>query len=76
MRKLPPIGVGRTLSLVTVFQAMIRRRSPTDLDPRLERTKSSQVASFASSVVKDKAAVSAAITWPWSNGQAEGRSQS
>jgi hypothetical protein len=31
------------------------------------------VASFANGVIKDQAAVSAAITSPWSNGQTEGQ---
>ena len=59
--------------LIAAFQAMIRRRSPANLDPWLERAKSSLVASFANGVIKDKAAVSAAITLPWSNGQTEGQ---
>ncbi len=53
--------------LIAAFQVMIRRRSPADLDPWLERAKSSLIASFAGGVVKDKAAVSAAIALPWSN---------
>ena len=40
---------------------------------RLERAQSSLVASFASGVLKDRAAVAAAITSPWSNGQTEGQ---
>jgi len=39
----------------------------------LPRARSDLVASFANSVVKDQAAVSAAITSPWSNGQTEGQ---
>ena len=52
---------------------MIRTRSPAHLDPWLECAKSSLVASFANGVVKDKAAVSAAVALPWSNGQTEGQ---
>ncbi len=59
--------------LVAAFQIMIRRRSLADLDPWLERAKSSLVASFASGVIKDKAAVSAAISLSWSNGQTGGQ---
>jgi hypothetical protein len=51
---------------------MIRTRSPAHLDPWLECAKSSLVASFANGVVKDKAAVSAAVALPWSNGPTEG----
>uniref|UniRef100_Q07SW5 Transposase IS204/IS1001/IS1096/IS1165 DDE domain-containing protein n=1 Tax=Rhodopseudomonas palustris (strain BisA53) TaxID=316055 RepID=Q07SW5_RHOP5 len=59
--------------IVTAFHAMIRKKSHTDLDAWLERASSSPVASFANGVTKDKAAVSAAITSAWSNGQTEGQ---
>jgi transposase len=52
---------------------MIRKKSLADLEPWLERAQTSLVASFANGVVKDKKAVSAAITSPWSNGQTEGQ---
>jgi len=44
-----------------------------DLDLWLERACASLVASFANGVIKDKAAVNAAITTSWSNGQTEGQ---
>jgi len=44
-----------------------------DLDPWLVQARSSLVNSFANGIIKDKAAVSAAITSPWSNGQTEGQ---
>jgi transposase len=59
--------------IIAAFQAMVRRKSLADLEPWLERAQSSLVASFANGVIKDKAAVSAAITSPWSNGQTEGQ---
>jgi transposase len=59
--------------IIDGFQAMVRRRSPDDLDPWLERACSSLVASFANGVIKDKAAVATAISSPWSNGQTEGQ---
>lgn len=59
--------------VIAVFQAMIRKKSLTDLDPWLERARSSLVASFANGVIKDRAAVAAAIVSPWSNGQTEGQ---
>jgi transposase len=59
--------------LVASFQAMVRKKSLADLEPWLERARASLVASFANGVSKDKAAVSAAITSPWSNGQTEGQ---
>jgi transposase len=59
--------------VIGAFQAMIRKKSLADLEPWLERARSSLVASFANGVVRDKAAVSAAISSSWSNGQTEGQ---
>jgi transposase len=59
--------------LIARFQAMVRTKSLSDLELWLEQARSSLVASFANGVTKDKAAVSAAITSPWSNGQTEGQ---
>jgi transposase len=47
--------------IIAAFQAMIRKKSLAELGPWLERARSSLVASFANGVVKDQAAVSAAI---------------
>ena len=59
--------------IIAGFQAMLRKRSVDTLQPWLERAGSSLVASFANGVLKDKAAVAAAITSPWSNGQTAGQ---
>jgi transposase len=59
--------------VVAAFQAVIRKKSLPDLEPWLERARSSLVAAFAKGVAKDWAAVSAAISSPWSNGQTEGQ---
>ena len=59
--------------VVADFQAMIRRKAPAELDPWIERAKTSLVAALANGVTKDKAAVSAALSSSWSNGQAEGQ---
>jgi hypothetical protein len=59
--------------IVAAFQAMIRMKCVADLEPWLERARTSLVASFANGVIKDQAAVAAAITSPWSNGQTEGQ---
>jgi transposase len=59
--------------IVEGFHAMIRRKAEADLDPWIERTLVSLVASFASGIVKDIAAVRAAIVSHWSNGQTEGQ---
>lgn len=59
--------------VIAAFQAMIRRKSLTDLQPWLERAWTNLVASFVNGVIKDEAAVAAAITSGWSNGQTEGQ---
>ncbi len=59
--------------VTTASQAMVRKRSLAVLEPWLERAQVSLLASFANGVLKDKAAVAAAITSPWSNGQTEGQ---
>jgi transposase len=59
--------------VVADFQAMIRRKARAELDPWIERAKSCLVAALANGVTKDKAAVTAAISSGWSNGQTEGQ---
>jgi transposase len=59
--------------LIAEFHVMIRRKAEEGLTPWIERARISLVASFASGVVRDEAAVRAAITSPWSNGQTEGQ---
>jgi transposase len=59
--------------LIADFHIMIRRKAVAGLISWIERTCSSLVASFASSIAKDEAAVGAAIMLPWSNGQTEGQ---
>src|SRR5690606_18362337 len=57
--------------IISTFQAMIRKKIVTDFEPWLARANSSLIASFANGVVKDRTAVVAAISSPWSNGQTE-----
>ena len=59
-------------SLVDRFHVMIRKRS-LDLDGWISDASPSLIASFASGIRKDRQAVAAAITLPWSNGQTEGQ---
>jgi transposase len=54
----PPLVEAR--EIIAAFQAMVRNKVDAEL------------ASFAGGVAKDEAAVRAAITLPWSNGQTEG----
>ena len=59
--------------IISGFQAMIRKKIVADLEPWLARASSSLIASFASGIAKDRTAVVAAISSPWSNGQTEGQ---
>ena len=67
----PPLVEAR--DVIAAFQGMIRKRSLPDLEPWLVLAQASLVASFAAGVAKDLAAVAAAISLPWSNGQTEGQ---
>ncbi len=59
--------------LMERFHAMIRRKIVDDLEPWITEASASLIASFANGIARDKAAVRAAITEPWSNGQTEGQ---
>jgi transposase len=50
-----------------------QRQTEAAFIPWIEHGRASLVASFASGVAKNEAAVRAAITSPWSNGQTEGQ---
>ena len=59
--------------LIDRFHAMIRKKTASDLEPWMADADISLLASFASGIGRDRAAVTAAIIEPWSNGQAEGQ---
>jgi transposase len=59
--------------IIAEFHMMIRRKAEAGFAPWIERARNSLVASFAGGVGRDEAAVRAAITSPWSNGQTEGQ---
>jgi transposase len=59
--------------LIERFHTMIRNKIAADLDPWTADASASLIASFANGIKRDKAAVYAAITEPWSNGQTEGQ---
>lgn len=67
----PSLVAARTL--IEQFQAMIRTKNEVELASWLQSAKDSLVASFAKGVTNDEAAVRAAITSTWSNGQTEGQ---
>jgi transposase len=58
-------------ALVDRFQTMIRQKATTELEPWINQSRGSLIASFATGIANDKAAVHAAIVLPWSNGQVE-----
>jgi transposase len=58
---------------IAAFQTLIRRGREADLTSWIARARQSLVASFANGIAKDEAAVRAAITLLWSNGQTEGQ---
>ena len=68
---IPPLTEER--EIIGSFHTMIRKKAAASLDPWLERARTSLVTSFANGIVKDLAAVRAAIVSPWSNGQTEGQ---
>jgi transposase len=59
--------------VIAAFQEMIRAKDVASLSSWLERAAGSLVASLGKVVNKDRAAVSAALSSPWSNGQTEGQ---
>ena len=59
--------------VVGAFQTMVRAMAPDRLEGWLTRADTRLVASFARGVGHDRAAVLAAITLPWPNGQTEGQ---
>jgi transposase len=60
-------------NLIDRFHSMIRKAVAADLDPWIIDASASLLASLATGITKDKAAVRAAIAEPWSNGQTEGQ---
>ena len=60
-------------ALITRFHSMVRQKAEASLDLWLADGATSLIASFTNGVARDVAAVRAAITQPWSNGQVEGQ---
>lgn len=68
---LPSLSATRVL--IDKFSTMVRNGTPAALVPWLEDAETSMIAGFARGLRKDKAAVAAALSEPWSNGQTEGQ---
>jgi transposase len=60
-------------TLVDHFHDMIRKKDEAKLDAWIANAQTSLVSSLARGILKDRAAVRAAITQAWSNGQVEGQ---
>jgi transposase len=54
-------------------EVMAAQFDVAELDPWITEANASLIASFANGITRDKRAVGAAITEPWSNGQTEGQ---
>ena len=67
----PEIATARALA--GRFADMVRQRLADDLDGWLDDAENSELRSFAAGLRQDNAAVRAALTTPWSNGQTEGQ---
>ena len=59
--------------LLDRFHRIIQHRKDERLEQWIEEAKLGLMKSFASGIVQDGAAVRAALTEPWSNGQTEGQ---
>jgi len=68
--------IEQTYSLAQTFGQLIRERKYQEFDPWVESVKATKIGeleSFAVGLVRDKGAVIAALSLPWSNGQVEGQ---
>ncbi len=66
-------GLADARRLVDQFRIMIRTKVVGGLEAWIKQAQTSLIAPLARGVAKDVAAVRAAITEPWSNGQTEGQ---
>ena len=66
-------AIVKARNLLDRFAALISAKKHDLLDPWLSDAAESEMASFAEGIAADKAAVTAAVIEPWSNGQTEGQ---
>jgi transposase len=74
LRECPELEIAR--ALVEAFGRMVRERNLAALDPWLHLARASglpELQEFAAGIGRDKAAVQAALSYSWSNGQTEGQ---
>jgi transposase len=67
----PALATGRTM--LDRFHRILRTRDTAALTPWIAEGETGQLASFCKGLKADMAAVTAALTEPWSNGQTEGQ---
>ncbi len=65
--------ITQAVTLVRAFGAMIREHKVDALDPWFAAARQSALRGFADSIKRDRAAVKAALTLPWSSGPVEGQ---
>jgi transposase len=65
--------ITQAVTLVRAFGAMIREHKVDALDPWIAAARQSALRGFADSIKRDRAAVKAALTLPWSSGPVEGQ---
>jgi transposase len=65
--------IGAGAELARRFAAMVRERDAAALEQWLEDARDGPLAGFAESLRRDRAAVEAALTLPWSTGPVEGK---
>ncbi len=66
-------AITEAVTLVRAFAAMIRQQEVDALDPWIAAARQSTLRGFAESIQRDRAAIKAALTLPWSTGPVEGR---
>ena len=65
--------IGRAVEEARGFAALVRERDRDALDPWLERARDGPLRGFAERLRRDRAAVEAALTLPWSTSPVEGQ---
>ena len=66
-------GLHAAAEHVRAFAELLRQRRPAGFDPWLDTAASTELRSFAAALRQDEAAVRAAMSETWSNGQVEGQ---
>ena len=65
--------IGRAVAEARAFAALLRERDPFGLGSWLERCRDGPLRSLAASLSRDRAAVEAALSLPWSTGPVKGQ---